>query len=85
MQARAALSIDVHGAGAAGAMPQPNLVPVRPSSSRSTQSSGVSGSLLTSKSLPFTRRRVVTDGGDGKVSASWGSGEFATECAWIEG
>src|SRR3984893_12111107 len=36
------------------AMPQPNLVPVMPSTSRSTQSSGVSPSTSTLWALPFT-------------------------------
>src|SRR5262245_3049189 len=36
------------------AMPQPNLVPVRPSVSRSTQSSGVSGATSTDWAFPFT-------------------------------
>ena len=36
------------------AMPQPYLVPVRPRSSRRTQSSGVSGSTSTSRRWPFT-------------------------------
>ena len=36
------------------AMPQPNLVPVRRSSSRSTQSKGVVGSASISTALPFT-------------------------------
>ena len=36
------------------AAPQPNLVPVSPISSRITQSSGVSGSALTSKARPLT-------------------------------
>jgi hypothetical protein len=35
------------------AMPQPNLVPVRPSSSRSTHSSGVSGAAFTATALPL--------------------------------
>ena len=36
------------------AMPQPNLVPVRPSVSRIAHSSGVSGSTSTTRSLPLT-------------------------------
>jgi hypothetical protein len=35
------------------AMPQPNFVPVRPSSSRSTHSSGVSGAAFTVTVLPL--------------------------------
>ncbi|MNN45434.1 hypothetical protein D3C81_1597700 [compost metagenome] len=38
------------------AMPQPNLVPVMPSTSRSTQSSGVSGSTSTLCSVPLIFR-----------------------------
>ena len=34
--------------------PQPNLVPVIPSTSRSTQSTGVSGSTSTLRGMPFT-------------------------------
>ncbi len=36
------------------AMPQPNLVPVKPISSRMTQSSGVSGSISSEYALPLT-------------------------------
>ena len=36
------------------AMPQPYLVPVRPTCSRKAQSSGVSPSTFTSRALPFT-------------------------------
>jgi hypothetical protein len=36
------------------AIPQPNLVPVNPNVSRSTQSSGVSGVTSTDCTLPFT-------------------------------
>src|SRR6266851_5700817 len=36
------------------ATPHPYLVPVRPTCSRITQSSGVSGSTCTSRTLPFT-------------------------------
>src|ERR1700719_4738209 len=36
------------------AMPQPNLVPVRPSASRSTHNNGVSSSTWTLCTLPFT-------------------------------
>ena len=38
------------------AMPQPNFVPVSPRSSRSTQSSGVSGSAVTFTARPLTLR-----------------------------
>ncbi len=41
------------------AMPQPYFVPVRPSSSRSTHSSGVSGAAVTCTALPFTSSVVV--------------------------
>src|SRR5579871_2458552 len=40
-------------------MPQLNLVPVRPSSSRITQSSGVSGAALTECLTPFTVRSIA--------------------------
>jgi len=36
------------------AMPQPSLVPVRPSRSRSTQRSGMSGRASTARAFPFT-------------------------------
>src|SRR5690349_2559890 len=42
------------------AMPQPNLVPVRPTSSRITHNSGVSASALTVIVLPLICRRVLT-------------------------
>src|ERR1019366_2503195 len=42
------------------AIPQPNFVPVRPSSSRSTQSKGVSASTSTSYFLPFTFRTCIS-------------------------
>src|SRR5437870_12649799 len=41
------------------AMPQPNLVPVRPSTSRSTHSTGMSDGTSTVWSVPFTRS-VIT-------------------------
>src|ERR1700716_591633 len=41
------------------AMPQPNLVPVRPSVSRSTHSNGMSGSTSTSVSLPLTLSLII--------------------------
>src|SRR5262245_43032453 len=41
------------------AMPQPNLVPVMPSVSRITQSSGVSGAALTSRALPLMLRLAI--------------------------
>src|SRR3979490_840 len=40
------------------AIPQPNLVPVRPSVSRSTQRSGVSGVTLTVSRLPLTVKLI---------------------------
>src|SRR5438067_183131 len=40
------------------AMPQPNLVPVRPSVSRSTQRSGVSGATSTVSRLPLTVKEI---------------------------
>src|SRR5713226_3966868 len=45
------------------AMPQPNLVPVRPSVSRSTQSSGVSGLSVMLRALPLTVRVIGGIGG----------------------
>src|SRR5581483_11303161 len=41
------------------AMPQPNLVPVRPSVSRSTQSSGVSPETFTARSWSLTLRWIT--------------------------
>ena len=41
------------------AMPHPNLVPVRPRMSRSTQSSGVSGATSTARAWPFTVREIT--------------------------
>src|SRR5438046_7235610 len=40
------------------AMPQPNLVPVRPRESRSTHSSGVSGASVTVRDLPLTTKVI---------------------------
>ena len=40
--------------------PQPNFVPVRPTSSRKTHSSGVSGSASTVTALPFTFKLIDT-------------------------
>src|ERR1700728_2553581 len=36
------------------AIPQPNFVPVKPTTSRKTQSSGVSGSILICRDVPLT-------------------------------
>ncbi len=44
------------------AMPQPYLVPVRPSTSRSTQSSGISGSTSTRGGSPLTVKAMGTMG-----------------------
>jgi hypothetical protein len=41
------------------AIPQPYLVPIRPITSRSTQSSGVSASTSTSCGRPLTVRRAI--------------------------
>jgi hypothetical protein len=41
------------------AIPQPYFVPVRPRSSRSTQSSGFSGSTSTVIDLPFTLKAIA--------------------------
>src|SRR6516225_2049395 len=46
-------AVDMHGAGAARTWPQANLVPVVPSTSRSTHSSGVSPSTSTSWGVPL--------------------------------
>ena len=51
-------SLHVHGAGATQAIPQPNLVPVRPKSSRITQSNGASSGLRTETVRPL-RSNVV--------------------------
>ena len=40
-------------------MPQPNLVPVSPRSSRRTHSRGLSGSASTARGWPFTFRLVI--------------------------
>ena len=41
------------------AMPQPNLVPVRPSVSRITQRSGVSGATSTDCSVPLSVNEII--------------------------
>jgi hypothetical protein len=41
------------------AIPQPNLVPVRPSTSRRNQSSGISGLPPKRCSVPFTYNRII--------------------------
>jgi hypothetical protein len=41
------------------AAPQPNLVPVRPTSSRITHSNGVSGSALTETVVPFRLKLIA--------------------------
>src|SRR5690242_12623299 len=41
------------------AMPQPNLVPVRPRVSRRTQSNGVSSATSTARSCPLTVRLIM--------------------------
>jgi hypothetical protein len=41
-------------------MPQPYLVPVRPSCSRSTHNSGVSGSASNCRTAPFTFKLAMT-------------------------
>src|SRR5256885_6834551 len=41
-------------------MPQPNLVPVRPSVSRNPHSNGMSGSTSTAVSLPLTLSLIMT-------------------------
>src|ERR1700734_4095635 len=61
------------------AMPQPNFVPVRPTISRSTQSSGVSGSISICLDVPLTS--IVITG----LSSEWVTGQkrrnyVATDC-----
>src|SRR5688572_26785682 len=41
------------------AIPQPNLVPVSPSTSRSTHSSGISGATSTCRDVPFTINVII--------------------------
>ena len=53
-QERIACAVEVHGAGAALATPQPNFGPFSSSASRSTYSSGVSGSASTARRRPLT-------------------------------
>src|SRR2546425_9068958 len=56
------------------AMPQPNFVPVRPSVSRSTQSSGVSGLSVTERDLPLTVNVIGDIGGaprEVRAQESW--------------
>src|SRR3989442_6931443 len=56
------------------AMPQPNFVPVRPSVSRSTQSSGVSGLSVTGGDLPLTVNVIGDIGGaprEVRAQESW--------------
>src|SRR5450432_3614374 len=74
------------------AMPQPYLVPVISSSSRSTQSSGVSGAASTATTLPLTlsvvamtRASIESDLNDVKVfavgleaAAAWGLNDDCT-------
>src|SRR5256884_9084681 len=52
------------------AMPQPYLVPVRPTCSRMTHSRGVVGSTSTSWDLPLIVRRMVFSLRDGHVAKS---------------
>src|SRR5712671_3164660 len=58
-------------------MPQPYFVPVKPSDSRSTQSSGVAGSTSTLSCLPLTLRvittRLLCDGFGNLLRSSSGS------------
>src|SRR3989442_1087231 len=56
------------------ARPQPNFVPVRPSVSRSTQSSGVSGLSVTERDLPLTVNVIGDIGGaprEVRAQESW--------------
>src|SRR6266576_5480407 len=63
-------------------MPQPYFVPVKPSDSRSTQSSGVAGSTSTLSCLPLTLRVITTRllcNGFGNLLRSSGSpGDYLT-------
>src|SRR5204863_9468984 len=55
------------------AMPQPNLVPVRPRLSRRTQSSGVLAATSTLWRRPFTRREYAGIGSlEGRELKRWG-------------
>src|SRR5438132_2700714 len=54
------------------AIPQPNLVPVRCSESRSTHKRGVSGAASTSRALPLTTRETMEN-------SFWISMRFAAE------
>src|SRR5512146_2095967 len=54
--------------------PQPNLVPVRPSSSRSTHSSGVSGSRSKLFFLPLMVSEIMRIPDDGTVESDYAYG-----------
>src|SRR5439155_12710211 len=64
------------------AMPQPNLVPVSPSVSRSTQRSGVSGVTLTVSRLPLTVKLI---GGMRGVLAEDGNNVYERTRGWKGG
>src|SRR5579863_5841464 len=49
-------------------MPQPNFVPVRPTTSRMTQSRGVSSSTFTVTARPLMRNAVMVDASGGRTS-----------------
>src|ERR687898_880671 len=68
------------------AMPQPYLVPVRPTFSRIAQSSGVLGSTSTSYALPLMVRRAIRLLLDDRVvaaSTARSTGPDAGSLAWI--
>src|SRR3989442_3704085 len=65
------------------AMPQPNFVPVRPSVSRSTQSSGVSGLSVTERDLPLAVNVIGDIGGAPRGSAC--AGKLAWRPEWRKG
>src|SRR5690242_10937718 len=59
MQERTAASSRCTVQAPHSAMPQPYLVPVRPSTSRRYHSSGICGSPLKERSTPLTLRRIM--------------------------
>src|SRR5262249_51635588 len=72
------------------AIPQPYLVPVSPSSSRNTQSRGISGSTSTLTAFPFTLSFAIDGLPDEATRAHysrprfcWSSGKVLTCCALV--
>jgi hypothetical protein len=49
--------------------PQPNFVPVKPSSSRKNHMSGIDGSPSNARSCPFTRTFTICSSQSGKLSS----------------